>query len=145
MVVAVSACLLGEKVRFDSGHKKDTFVTQHLANYAEFVPFCPENLAFSNPRPSVRLVQEEKQVKVESNKTQEDLTQKLQDSSVAELEKLKEAPLCGIVFKSRSPSCGLGSAKLYHTSGMSIGKEDGVFAKLCKEHFPLLPHDDHPK
>ncbi|QSA20881.1 DUF523 domain-containing protein, partial [Vibrio furnissii] len=40
--VGVSACILGEKVRFDAGHKQSQFVTQELAPYFDFVSVCPE-------------------------------------------------------------------------------------------------------
>ncbi len=59
-----------------------------------------------------------------------------------ELERLKSTPLSAIIFKSKSPSCGLGSALVYRTNGYALGKDDGVFAKLCKEHFPLLPMEE---
>jgi uncharacterized protein YbbK (DUF523 family) len=44
MILAVSACLLGEKVRFDGGHKHFRFLTESAAGYATFIPFCPEHL-----------------------------------------------------------------------------------------------------
>lgn len=31
--VGVSACLLGEEVRYDGGHKRDAFVTDTLGRY----------------------------------------------------------------------------------------------------------------
>ena len=36
--VGVSTCLLGENVRFDSGHARDRFVTDVLGQWLEFVP-----------------------------------------------------------------------------------------------------------
>ena len=46
MLIAVSGCLLGQKVRFDKGHKRDSFVMDELSTYADYVSFCPENMAF---------------------------------------------------------------------------------------------------
>ena len=40
--IGISACLLGEKVRFDGGHKQDRFVTGTLTRFISFVPVCPE-------------------------------------------------------------------------------------------------------
>lgn len=142
MKIAVSACLLGERVRFDAGHKHDRFITDELGNFATYVPFCPEHLAFGTPRPSVRLVNIDHQVRVESNKSGDDLTDALTITSQAELDKINEQPLCGIIFKSKSPSCGLKSAKLYLPSGHCEGKEDGVFAHMCRERFALLPMEE---
>jgi len=142
MRLAVSACLLGEKIRFDGGHKRDRFITDTLSKYCNYIPFCPEHLAFGTPRPSVRLVEGDTGLRVESNKTQGDLTAKLMDASHHELSKIATEPLGGIILKSRSPSCGMGSAKVYLENGFCEGKGDGVFAALCKQHFPLLPIEE---
>lgn len=142
MTLAVSACLLGESIRFDGGHKRDRFITDQLSSFADFVPFCPEHLAFGTPRPSVRLVHQENAIRVRSNKTGEDLTEMLEHCSQNELLKLESTTLCGIVFKSKSPSCGMKSAKLYVESGMVESKEDGVFARMCRERYPLLPMEE---
>ena len=142
MTLAVSSCLLGEKIRFDGGHKQDRFITDELSAFAEFVPFCPEHLAFGTPRPSVRLVSVEGEVRVHSNKSGEDLTDALIQTSRDELTNLESKSLCGIIFKSKSPSCGMKSAKLYLENGYCEGKEDGVFMHLCRERFALLPMEE---
>ena len=143
MKIAVSACLLGEKVRFDSGHKRDDFVMDALSKYASYVRFCPENLAFSNPRPTIRLVQEkDKALEVHSSKTSQNLTQELFEASKADLQNIAKEELRGIIFKAKSPSCGLGSAKIYQDNGYCEGKGDGVFVTMCKERFPLLPMEE---
>jgi hypothetical protein len=40
--LGVSSCLLGEAVRWDGGHRRDTFLTGTLARVVEWVPVCPE-------------------------------------------------------------------------------------------------------
>ncbi len=142
MKIAVSACLLGEKVRFDKGHKRDGFVMDELGKYAEFVSFCPEHFAFGSPRPSLRMVRENEGVKIISNKTGEDVTGTLLQSARDDLEKVSSNGVAGIVFKSKSPSCGLMSSKVYLENGFAEGKEDGLFAALCKKAFPLLPMEE---
>ncbi len=142
MNIAVSACLLGEKVRFDGGHKHDRFVTDELGKYASFVAFCPEAIAFGTPRPSIRLVNHEDKISVISNKTAEDLTPQLQEKSYFEANKIAAANLRGIIFKSKSPSCGMGSAKSYMENGYADSKTDGVFVTICREKFPLLPMEE---
>lgn len=142
MKIAVSACLLGEKIRFDGGHKHDRFITDELSRFAEFVPFCPEHLAFGTPRPSIRLLRLENQIYVHSNKDDADLTERLIQTSHDELSKISHAPLSGIIFKSKSPSCGMKSAKTYLENGFCEGKEDGIFASMCRERYPLLPMEE---
>ena len=142
MNIAVSACLLGEKVRFDGGHKHDRFVTDELGKYASFVPFCPEAIAFGTPRPSIRLVNMEDGYNIISNKNGTNLTKELQDKSYQELHKIAGTNLSGIIFKSKSPSCGMGSAKAYLENGFADSKADGMFVAICKEKFPLLPMEE---
>lgn len=142
MQIAVSACLLGEKIRFDGGHKHDRFITKGLGAFSDFLPFCPEHLAFGTPRPTIRLVHEENGIEVHPSKKNDNLTEALLETSNAELSRLKAAPIRAIIFKSKSPSCGLGSALVYRPNGYAEGKDDGVFAKLCREHFPLLPMEE---
>jgi uncharacterized protein YbbK (DUF523 family) len=53
----VSACLLGQKVRYDGQHKLDRFIVDTLGRYVEFVPVCPEvECGLGVPRESMRLV-----------------------------------------------------------------------------------------
>jgi len=55
--LGVSACLLGARVRFDGGHKRNRFIIEDLGAHFEFVPFCPEvAIGLGTPRPSLRLV-----------------------------------------------------------------------------------------
>lgn len=142
MKIAVSACLLGEKIRFDGGHKHEHFVTDELGKFAEYVPFCPEHIAFGTPRPSIRLLRDENTLHVRSNKDQSDLTVRLSETSAQELSKISKEPLCGIIFKSKSPSCGMGSAKIYLENGLCEGKDNGIFAAMCRERYPLLPMEE---
>lgn len=142
MKIAVSACLLGEKVRFDKGHKRDEFVMDELSQYAKFVSFCPEHFAFGSPRPSIRMVRREDELIIISNKTGEDLTSTLLKTSQNDLQKVKSSDVCGIVFKSKSPSCGLMSSKVYLDNGFADSKDNGIFANLCKNEFPLLPMEE---
>ena len=54
--IGVSACLLGEAVRYDGGHKRDSFLTDVLGRFVEFVPVCPEvEAGFRTPREAMHL------------------------------------------------------------------------------------------
>jgi uncharacterized protein YbgA (DUF1722 family)/uncharacterized protein YbbK (DUF523 family) len=142
MILAVSGCLLGHKVRFDKGHKRDNFVMDELSKYAEYISFCPEDLAFGSPRPSIRVVEKDNSEFIISNKTKEDLTTQLYESSKKDFQNISKHKLSGIILKSKSPSCGLGSSKVYLENGFASGKSDGMFAKMCKEAYPLLPIEE---
>ena len=57
--LGVSACLLGQEVRFDGGHKRHRFITDTLAQYVDLVPVCPEvEMGLGIPRPTLRLVRD---------------------------------------------------------------------------------------
>ena len=54
--LGVSACLLGEEVRYNGGHKHMLFLTTVLGNYVEWVPVCPEvEMGMGVPRETIRL------------------------------------------------------------------------------------------
>ncbi|MDH3690976.1 MAG: DUF523 domain-containing protein, partial [Gammaproteobacteria bacterium] len=54
--IGVSSCLLGQNVRYDGEHKRDSFITNALTHYFEFVPVCPEvSIGLGVPRPPIQL------------------------------------------------------------------------------------------
>ncbi len=54
--VGVSACLLGEPVRYDGGNKHDHFITGTMVRFFSFVPVCPEvECGMTVPREAMRL------------------------------------------------------------------------------------------
>lgn len=145
MNIAVSACLLGEKVRYDGGDKHDRFITDEVGRCATLVPFCPEAIAFGTPRSTIRLTSRDDNVFVLSNEDNSDLTRQLLDKAYKEMHKIAGVNLSGIIFKSKSPSCGLGSAKIYLENGDVDTQGDGVFVTICKEKFPLLPMEEESR
>ena len=55
--VGVSACLLGERVRYDGAHKRAQHLLDGLGPHVEWVPVCPElEAGLGVPRPAMRLV-----------------------------------------------------------------------------------------
>ena len=137
MEIAVSACLLGEKVRYDGKDKKNSFIVDELNKIATLIPFCPENLAFKTPREPISLVIIDNEFHIISNETKRDLTKILEDKAKKELLRLKKEKIDAIIFKSKSPSCALGSTDIF--DGNKIYKGNGIFAKMCKEEFRNIP------
>ncbi|AXH10375.1 hypothetical protein CP960_11335 [Malaciobacter halophilus] len=144
MLLAVSSCLLGNNVRYDGSNQMNKFVLKTLSKYAEFVHFCPEHLAMGTPRETIRIINDKNKLELKTVFSKEDVTSKVIQSSKDEIQKLKQEPICGIILKSKSPSCGLGSTK-YYENGMPQGKKDGVFAAMCKEQFPYLPIEEEAR
>ena len=74
--LGISACLLGDEVRFDGGHKRDRFLTDVLARFVELVPVCPEvELGMGVPREPVRLVRDGGDVRMRGNRSGADHTE----------------------------------------------------------------------
>ena len=106
--LGISACLLGERVRFDGGHKRDPFLVETLGPFVEWVPVCPEvESGMGAPRESLRLVQTGTEIRLITNKTAQDQTARMRGYARGRLGKLAESELCGFVLKKDSPTCGL--------------------------------------
>jgi uncharacterized protein YbbK (DUF523 family) len=57
--IGISSCLLGETVRYNGGHNRDSFLTDVFGKYVEWVSVCPEfEIGLGVPRESLRLVDE---------------------------------------------------------------------------------------
>lgn len=150
--LGVSSCLVGQKVRFDGGHKLDRYLVDILGQYVEFVPVCPEvEVGLSTPRPALRQVDDgHGGVRLVFSKTGEDITDTMQQWAKCRVQKLESEQLDGFVFKSNSPSSGMERVKVYTLNGMPRKNGVGLFARAFMDHFPLLPveeegrlHDPH--
>jgi len=141
--VGISSCLLGKRVRFDGGHKRDSYITDTLGPYFEFVPVCPEiEVGMPVPRESVRLECEATSPRMIGNKTGADWTERVNRYSHRRVRRPDLADLSGFVFKSRSPSCGMEKVNLYVKSGTVEKKAVGFFARTLMEQFPHLPVEE---
>jgi uncharacterized protein YbgA (DUF1722 family) len=59
------------------------------------------------------------------------------------LRDLEDEGLCGFIFKSHSPSCGISGVKLFGYNGAPPRRCGiGVFARAAQNRFPLLPAAD---
>ena len=141
--LGISQCLLGDKVRYDGGHKLDRFLTDTLGNYVEYVPVCPEvECGFGVPRESLRLVGDPKAPRLVTSRTKEDYTERMLAWARRRVVELEREDLCGYIFKSNSPSSGMERVRVYNEKGMPVKSGVGIFARAFMEHFPLLPVEE---
>lgn len=141
--LGVSACLLGHPVRYDGGHKHDRYVTDILGAYAEYVPVCPEvECGLGIPRKSMHLEGDPENPRLITTRTRRDLTDQMVRWAAQRLEELKKDNLCGFIFKSNSPSCGMERLKIFNHKGMPQKKGVGLFAGLFMKTFPHLPVEE---
>jgi uncharacterized protein YbgA (DUF1722 family)/uncharacterized protein YbbK (DUF523 family) len=141
--IGVSRCLLGEKVRYDGGHKLDRYVTETLARHVDFVGVCPEvEYGLPTPREAMHLVGNPEDPRLVTTRSGIDHTDGMQKWAVQRVTKLESEGLAGFIFKSRSPSSGMQGVKVYGESGIPATKGVGLFARAFMEHFPLIPVED---
>jgi uncharacterized protein YbgA (DUF1722 family)/uncharacterized protein YbbK (DUF523 family) len=141
--LGISACLLGEQVRFDGGHKRDAFLTETFGRFVEWVPVCPEDeCGFGTPREAMRLVRIEQGVRLLTVQTGIDLTASLERYSRSRVVALAREGLSGYVLKKDSPSCGLERVKVYDRRGSPARSGRGLFAAALVEAFPHLPVEE---
>jgi uncharacterized protein YbgA (DUF1722 family)/uncharacterized protein YbbK (DUF523 family) len=141
--LGVSACLLGQKVRYDGGHKRDPFLADTLGPYVEWVPLCPEvEYGLPVPREPMRLEGTPSSPRLVTIRTGIDHRSGMLNWADKKLAELENEGLCGFVFKSRSPSSGMQGVKIYSESGIPSRTGVGIFAGAFMKRFPLLPTED---
>ncbi len=141
--LGISACLLGEKVRFDGGHKLDRFITETLGKFVEFVPVCPEvECGLGIPREAMHLVAAPDGPRLVTVRTGVDHTERMLAWTRKRVGELEQEDLCGFIFKSDSPSSGMERVKIYSGKGMAAKTGVGLFAQEFMRHFPLLPVEE---
>jgi uncharacterized protein YbgA (DUF1722 family)/uncharacterized protein YbbK (DUF523 family) len=141
--LGISACLLGEKVRYDGGHKHDCYLTDTLGRYVEYIPVCPEvEAGFGVPREAMHLEGDPNAPRLVTRRTKRDLTEPMLAWAKKRVLELEAQDLCGFIFKSRSPSSGMERIPVYNEKGMPVKKGVGLFARIFMDHFPLLPVED---
>ena len=105
--IGVSACLLGEKVRFDGGHKHDPYLTDTLGPFFDYVPVCPEvEAGFGVPREPMHLEGDPAEPRLVTLNTHRDLTAAMRTWAQRRVRQLEKEHLHGFVFKANSPSSG---------------------------------------
>lgn len=141
--IGVSACLLGDRVRFDGGHKLDRFLSETLAPFVEWVPVCPEvEVGMSVPRETLRLVHHGDEVRLVAPKSGTDHTEAMRAWSRQRVRQLASLELCGYVLKRGSPSCGMERVRLYEPSGMPSRVGRGLFAEELMRELSRLPIEE---
>ena len=140
--IGASACLLGEKVRYEGGDKQDHYLTGTLGSFFTFVPVCPETgCGLPVPREAMRLEGEPRSPRLITIRGRVDLTERMLAYCRRTVTDLEREELCGFIVKKNSPSCGLFRVKVYN-KGIPAKSGRGLFAAAMVEHFPLLPVEE---
>ena len=140
-LVGCSACLLGEPVRYDGGHKEQADYAQLLLPWVQLQAICPEvGIGLGVPRPTLKVVGSDfgmRVVQVEDSTV--DVTEQLLDYADSYLRRIGRFwPLTAYIFKARSPSCGVGSTPVDPGTDKET-VDSGLFAGRFKLWAPWLP------
>lgn len=141
--LGISACLLGQKVRFDGGHKQDPFLVGTFGRFVEWVPVCPEvELGLGTPRETLRLERRDGQVHFVMPKSRTDHTDAMRAFSARRVQQLERAGLCGYVVKKNSPSCGMERVRIQEPNGVATRTGRGLFAEELIARLAPLPVEE---
>jgi uncharacterized protein YbgA (DUF1722 family)/uncharacterized protein YbbK (DUF523 family) len=141
--IGVSSCLLGEKVRYDGGHKLDRYITRTLGRHFQLVGVCPEvEYGLPVPREPMHLSGNPDTPRLVTIRTGIDHTDGMRAWAARRVRDLEKEDLAGFIFKSRSPSSGMRGVKVYTNGKAPVNKGVGLFARTFMEHFPLIPVED---
>lgn len=140
--IGISACLLGESVRYDGGHKHDAFLVDVLGPYVQWVSVCPElEAGLGVPRPTMRLERSSAGTRLITPATGEDHTEAMHRFAERRVKRLADDDLCGYVLKKDSPSCGMERVRVYR-KGTPDRSGRGLFAEALLRRFPHLPVEE---
>ncbi len=141
--IGISTCLLGQKVRYDAGHKHDRYITEVLGQQFAFVPVCPEiEVGMGVPREPVHLIGDPAQPAMVGRKSGTDWTEQMKNYAAGRVKKKDFAGLSGYILKKDSPSCGMARVKVFAESGIPQKTGTGLFASALLREYPLLPVEE---
>ena len=143
IIVGISSCLLGQKVRFDANHKHSKLVTGTLGEHWQYLPICPEMaIGMGVPRQPIHLhgdMDSPSAVGVFDKSL--DVTEQLVRFGQQKAQSLDH--ISGYIFKKGSPSCGMQRVKVYQGERDILSTAGvGLYAKQIMQHNPLLPVEE---
>ncbi|MEW9531268.1 YbgA family protein [Microbispora sp. NPDC049125] len=141
--IAVSSCLLGNRVRSDGGHSRDRFLSEELSAHVDWVPICPEmEIGLGSPRETLRLERSPRGPRLMTGRSHADLTYPMTALAARHAATLD---VDGYVFKSRSPSCGTYGVPVFAGTPVTGELSRGLFAGALIDARPLLAVEDESR
>ncbi|KTT83689.1 MULTISPECIES: 2-thiouracil desulfurase family protein [Mammaliicoccus] len=127
-MIVISACLVGEKVRYDGNHKLDLFY-KNLIDEKKAISICPEILGgLQVPREPAEIIGGDgydvwnDQAKVMTVKGR-DVTIQFKEGAKRALSIIKDLNANTVILKSDSPSCG---STVIYDGTFTGNKKEGV-------------------
>lgn len=137
-LIGISSCLMGQKVRYDGEHQYQPLIHQYLTNTFNIMTFCPEMaIGLGVPRPKIQLVERDNRIVCLDQATETiDYTEQL--AACCDSQQTWLDQICGYVFKTKSPSCGVSKVKTRRGNSL-IPDGQGIFATELMDRYPRLP------
>ncbi|MHB9053731.1 MAG: 2-thiouracil desulfurase family protein [Thermoleophilia bacterium] len=137
--IGISACLLGENLRYDGGNRLQAELIRELGPGVEWAPVCPEaGCGLPVPREEMMLMSSPDGLRLICKYSFQDHTAMMENWACRKIGELAGEDIRGFVFKSRSPSCGL-AVKVFPEGSPRAA---GIFAGLFQSAFPDLPVEE---
>lgn len=136
--IAVSACLLGRRVRHDGGHRYNQHLVSQLSEHFTLLGICPElAIGLGVPRATMALVQEQNKISILAvDNPDQDYTQDMINYSQ---DWLRLNDFSGLVLKDRSPSCGVSNTPIYNKQKQQTHLSHGLFTQTIMASLPDMP------
>ncbi len=150
IIIGISSCLLGEKVRYDGQAKRDDMLLKKLHHEVALLPICPEvEIGMSVPRERLNLIGSIDNLKMIAEETGKDWSDEMREFSRLRIQQSDFKNISGLILKSKSPSCGIKTVKVFNNSELVSQAGTGLFAEVVMKTYPTLPiieaqelHDD---
>ncbi|HSM94142.1 MAG TPA: DUF523 domain-containing protein [Anaeromyxobacteraceae bacterium] len=142
--IGISACLLGEAVRWDGRDKRSALLVDALGPRVEWIPVCPEvEVGMGVPREPIVLVGAPSAPRLQGASSGLDHTEAMRDWANRRVDALVALGIRGWVSKAGSPSCGPGGVPVWTVRGGAASAPGaGLFAGLLRARLPHLPIAD---
>jgi len=138
IILGISSCLLGEPVRFDGGHKSNTYIKNTLGKHFQFKSFCPEvEAGLGVPRETLGLIETNGEQHIVYNSDTSRSLNKTFTEGINRQIKWQES-ICGYILKSKSPSCGMQQIEIIRDGSLE-NNGTGIYASALTQRFPNLP------
>lgn len=137
--VVISKCLEFDACRYDGQIINNNHIKK-LKKFIDFIPVCPEvEIGMGIPRDTIRIVEKNNKTILYQPETKKDFSNKMNKFSKKFLNELDEVD--GFILKSKSPSCGYKSAKIYpkENNTPAIRTGNGLFTRNI-----LLNYSNYP-
>jgi len=144
--IGISACLLGQPVRYNRGQTHQKWLTRELSRHVDFIPFCPEmEMGLGVPREEMHLyLRNDGSVGIKTKRTEKDMTHLVEENYQKIHDKLLTSMPDGLILMRKSPSCAP-SDVVAMGEDQKIKFTSGLFAEKLMQDFPHLPIIDSGK